>query len=241
MHPIDITALQGKSVLELGFGNGSLLFHMAASGPSRLVGVELGDTLDTARKNLAHLPPGMLELHRGDLTKVDLGVYDLVYCIGVLHHLKEPDAGFHAVLRHTRPGGQFHCWVYAQEGNGAVIHVVDPIRRVASRLPWWLTKYGVALPLSVPYFVYAKSLRRAPLSVAKHLPLGEYSRWIAEREFGFFHHVAFDQLVTPETHYIPRKTVQRWLAHPDVDPESTYIVRRNGNSWKLGGRKRAPG
>ena len=54
----------------------------------------------------------------------------------------------------------------------------------------------------------------------------------------FFHHVAFDQLVTPKTHYISRATVDSFLRHPDVDPESVYVVRRNGNSWKFGGRRR---
>ena len=237
-HPIEPASLAGASVLELGFGNGSLLHHVGACHPARLVGVELGDTLDQTRQNLAHLPDGLLELHRGDLTRVRLGAFDVVYCIGVLHHLAAPEEGFHAVLRHTRPGGRFHCWVYAEEGNSVVIHVVDPIRRVASRLPWWVTKYGVALPLTLPYFVYAKSLRHVPPALAHRMPLGAYSRWIGERDLRFFHHVAFDQLVTPRTVYLSRQTVDRWHAHPDVEPGSTYVVRRNGNSWKFGGRRR---
>ncbi|HEY1697571.1 MAG TPA: class I SAM-dependent methyltransferase [Polyangiaceae bacterium] len=243
--PIEPESLAGTSVLELGFGNGSLLHHVGACSPSRLAGIELGDTLAQAHKNLAHLPPGMLELHRGDLTTADLGQFDLVYCIGVLHHLDSPRAGFEAALRHTRPGGRFHCWVYAEEGNGLVIHAVDPIRRVACRLPWWLTKYGVALPLAVPYFAYAKTVRALSnggdglrARIVSHMPLADYSRWIAERRFPFFHHVAFDQLVTPRTHYISRATVDSFLRHPDVDPASTYVVFRNGNSWKFGGRRR---
>jgi SAM-dependent methyltransferase len=238
MRPIHPATFAGKSVLELGFGNGSLLYHVGACGPSRLVGVELGDTLARTRENLAHLPPGILELHRGDLTKVDLGPFDYVYCIGVLHHLAAPEEGFYAVLRHTRPGGHFHCWVYAAEGNEVVIHFVDPMRRVVSRLPWWLTKYGFAFPLSLPYFAYAKAVRRLPPKVAERMPLGEYSRWIGERDLGFFRHVAFDQLVSPRTAYIPRDAVDRWLRHSDVDPTSTYVIRRNGNSWKFGGRRK---
>jgi SAM-dependent methyltransferase len=244
--PIDPASVEGDSVLEMGFGNGSLLHHMAAYRPARLSGIELGDTLAQTRKNLDHLPEGMLDLHRGDLTTADLGHFDLVYCIGVLHHLEDPRAGFEAVLRHTRPGGRFHCWVYAQEGNGVVIHAVDPIRRVACRLPWWLTKYGVALPLAIPYYAYAKTVRAlspeggsgAIEQLVSRLPLAEYSRWIARRPFPFFHHVAFDQLVTPKTHYISRATVDSFLRHPDVDAGSVYVVFRNGNSWKFGGRRR---
>ncbi len=222
LAPVDPASLEGQAVLEMGFGNGSLLYHTGAYRPKRLGGVELGDTLEQTRRNLADLPPGMLELHREDLTQVNLGTFDFVYCIGVLHHLASPEQGFDAVLRHTRPGGRFHCWVYAREGNAAVIRVVDPLRRVVCRLPWWLTKYAVALPLAMPYYAYAKALRRAAEaygseSVAR-LPLAEYSLWISRREFPFFHHVAFDQLVTPQTAYVPRATVEGWLRKPEVDP-----------------------
>jgi len=240
--PLKPEDLQGRTVLELGFGNGSLLYHAAACGPARLCGVELGDTLEQARRNLRHVPEGVLELVRGDLTTVDLGTFDVVYCIGVLHHLREPEAGFRAVLRHTRPGGRFHCWVYGHEGNAVVRHVVDPIRRAASRLPWWLTKYGVALPLVMPYYAYAKvlgALDERGVAGLDRLPLGAYSRWIAKRPFPFFHHVAFDQLVTPRTVYLRRDEIERWLAHPDVEEDSTYVLLRNGNSWKFGGRRRS--
>jgi SAM-dependent methyltransferase len=244
--PIEPSSIQGQAVLELGFGNGSQLCHVGDYRPARLCGIELGDTLEQTRKNLRHLPEGMLELHQGDLTTADLGRFDLVYCIGVLHHLEHPEKGFESVLRHTRPGGRFHCWVYGREGNGVVIHLVDPIRRLASKLPWWVNKFGVAYPLAVPYYVYAKSLQFAARHVRTpkirrmlaQLPLEDYSLWIAQRPFAFFHHVAFDQLVTPQTHYIARAQIERWLRHPDIDPTSTYIIQRNGNSWKFGGRRR---
>jgi SAM-dependent methyltransferase len=249
LDPVDPATLKGRAVLEMGFGNGSLLYHMGAYGPARLAGIELGDTIARTRHNLRHLPQGMLELHAGDLTTAQLGEFDFVYCIGVLHHLEDPGAGFAAVVRHTRPGGRFHCWVYAREGNAAVMLVVDPIRRIACRLPWWATKYGVALPLAIPYFAYAKGIQAlsrqaGPVRSAgverlvEKLPLAAYSRWIARRPFGFFHHVAFDQLVTPRTRYFSRPEVESLVRHPDVDEASTYIVLRNGNSWKFGGRKK---
>lgn len=238
IEPLTPEDIEGREILELGFGNGSLLVHAAACRPRRLVGVELGDTLEPTRANLRDAFDGELDLIQGDLTVVEAGRFDVVYCIGVIHHLSDPSAGFASVIRHTRPGGRFHCWVYGREGNGVVIALVEPIRRIASRLPWWFTKYLVALPLAVPFYAYAKlaaawGARLRGLGVG--LPLDEYCRWIAKREFAFFHHVAFDQLVTPQTVYIPREQVESWLASSDVEPGSAYIVQRNGNSWKFGG------
>jgi hypothetical protein len=157
-----------------------------------------------------------------------------------LHHLKDPAAGFASVLANTKAGGRFHCWVYAREGNAVIIWLVDPLRRVVSRLPWWFTKYLVATPLVVPYFLYAKLVAALPhVSWLQTLPLHQYSLWIAQREFAFFRHVAFDQLVTPQTVYVERTTVERWLASdPRIAADSTYIIFRNGNSWKFGGLKK---
>ncbi|MEA2491776.1 MAG: hypothetical protein QOH21_3568 [Acidobacteriota bacterium] len=237
MEPLSAADFAGGEVLELGFGNGSLLAHAARLAPRRLAGIELGDTLARTRQHLADVPPGILDLHRGDLTTASLGEFDLVYCIGVLHHLAEPGRGFEAVLRHTRPGSRFHCWVYAHEGNAIVRWLVDPIRRAVSRLPWWLTKYAVALPLVVPYFLYAKLVRHVP-AFARRFPLGAYTLWIAREPFRFFHHVAFDQLVTPRTVYLRRTLIDEWLRDPRVDPTSVYVIHRNGNSWKFGGKRR---
>ena len=240
--PLGPEDFRGEAVLELGFGNGSLLVHAASFHPKRLVGIELGDTLETAKRNLAGFDDVDVRLHRGDLASAELGRFDFVYCIGVLHHLTSPSAGFASVLRHTRPGGRFHCWVYADEGNALVRNIVDPIRRLSSRLPWWLTRYAVALPLVLPYFVYAKLLRTvwpqgAPAWLRPVLPLHDYSLWIAERGFRFFHHVAFDQLLAPTSHYIRREQVDEWLSDPLVEAGSTYVVFRNGNSWKFGGKR----
>lgn len=235
--PLTRADVEGRAVLELGCGNGSLMFHLASWNPAHVEGVDLGASVLSARRNMAMQQNRNWVVNQGDLTTYRGTPRDLVYSIGVLHHLKNPRIGFEAVVANTKPGGRFHCWVYAREGNGVIVWVVDPIRKIVSRLPWWFTKYLVATPMVVPYFLYAKWLRLfRNARLLRKLPLYEYSLWIAEREFAFFRHVAFDQLVTPQTTYLERATIEQWLAqHPRVLPGSTYLILRNGNSWKFGG------
>jgi len=235
--PLTRKDIEGKSVLELGCGNGSLMVHMVIWKPEYLEGVDLGDSVVTAEINLAGREN--VQVTKGDLVEfTSPEPFDIVYCIGVLHHLQSPEKGFESVIRNTKAGGNFHCWVYAREGNAVIRYIVDPVRKVASVLPWWMTKYFFATPLVVPFYLYAKLMKLLPkIALFKKLPLYEYALWIAEREFAFFRHVAFDQLVTPQTAYIPKATIEQWLtSRKEIDQKTTYIIMRNGNSWKFGGK-----
>ena len=238
--PLTPADFRGARALEMGCGNGSLMVHVVRWMPRELDGIDLGASVDSARANLGGTGLANWSVRQADLTTFTSAGYDIAYSIGVLHHLDEPRKGFESVVRNTRPGGRFHCWVYAREGNGVIVWIVDPLRRVASRLPWWLTKYGLATPLVAPYYLYAKLIAALPRwKWLEALPLHDYSLWIAKREFAFFRHVAFDQLVTPRTVYLDRATLAGWLgANPAIEPGSTYVTMRNGNSWKFGGRTR---
>jgi ubiquinone/menaquinone biosynthesis C-methylase UbiE len=237
LSPITENDVQEKTVLELGCGNGSLLCHIAKWRPQSIEGVDLGESVLSCTKNMYETGFQSFKVTQADLVDFESDGFDVVYSIGVLHHLKEPFAGFRSVVKNTKSGGKFHCWVYAKEGNGVIIHLVDPIRKIASKLPWWLTKYMVATPLAIPFYLYAKAISKS--KHFKKLPLYEYSRWISSREFGFFRHVAFDQLVTPQTTYISKETIETWLSGSDeIAENSTYVILRNGNSWKFGGIKK---
>jgi len=240
--PVDPASLAGQSVVELGFGHGSFLQHVAGCRPARLSGVDLGDVVEEVRRKLHHAEGVELNLQRGDLTAVDLGPHDFAYCIGVIHHMQEPERGFDAVLRHVKPGGRFHCWIYSREGNFLVIHGIDTVRKLSARLPWWLVKWGPGLAIAALLFTYAKAIawldRRGGGSLVRRLPLHAYCRSVAERDFAFFHFLATDFLVARHTVYLDRATVEAWLRRPEVDPGSTYLIHRNGNSWTFGGRRR---
>ncbi len=237
MAPLTADDFGGRSVLEMGCGNGSLLIHIAGWNPAGLEGIDLGDSVISAQKNVARGGHANVKIRQADLIAYHSEGFDVVYCIGVLHHLKHPEQGFAAVMRNVKKGGRFHCWVYAREGNLPIRLLVEPLRRIFSRFPWWFTKYCVATPLVIPYFFYAKLLRY--LKKPTFMPLYGYSQWIAKREFAFFRHVAFDQLVTPQTTYLAKEDIEKWISrYADIDPDSIYCILRNGNSWKFGGVKK---
>jgi len=236
-RPLDPERFRGRRIVELGFGHGSFLWHWSRVGPARLAGIELADAAPAVRAKLAGLPEGVLDLHRGDLTRADLGPCDLAYCIGVIHHLRDPHAGFRALLRHTAPGGSFHAWVFAKEGNGIALRAADALRRACTGLPWWAVKWGPGLALAVALWTWSRLLRLLPRRLALGLPAGGYARSLALRDFAFCHFVATDFLVARHTVYLERPTLEAWLRDPEVDPDRVYLLHRNGNSWTFGGRR----
>ena len=238
LHPITKDDVFGLDVLELGCGNASLMQHMIDWSPTFIEGVELGNSAKVARSNMLATGFQNWRITRAYLTNFDSKGFDLVYCIGVLHHLNKPQKGLDAVIRNTKPGGHFHCWVYAREGNLVIRLLVEPLRRLCLLFPWWVTRYLIAIPLTIPYFIYAKVLAWLPSwKLFRHLPRYEYSLWIAQRVFNFFRHVAFDQLIATKTTYVSRGMIERWLvSYSNFEPGSTYITLRNGNSWKFGGK-----
>lgn len=236
MSPLHFKDFENKRILELGCGNGSLLVHLTQYTPKEIVGVDLGSSVRSAEKNLQLTGYKEFKILKDDITTFSFeDPFDVVYSIGVLHHMKSPLDGLRSALRNTKNGGKFHCWVYAKEGNALVRYLVEPIRFIASKLPWFINKFLIATPLAFIYYFYAHIIVKARLSF---MPLYEYSKWICKREFLFFRHVAFDQLVTPQTAFLSKQDVQKMLdAIPEIDKDSTYIIFRNGNSWKFGGKK----
>ncbi|MGD1920579.1 MAG: class I SAM-dependent methyltransferase [Pleurocapsa sp.] len=45
------------------------------------------------------------------------GEFDFINCVGVLHHLPEPDKGIQALAKKLKPGGILHVFVYAELGR----------------------------------------------------------------------------------------------------------------------------
>ena len=88
-------------MLEFGCNNASLLVHTAGWLPSYLEGVDLGTSVQSARTNLAQTEFSNWCVKEGDMKEYRSDGFDIVYSIGVLHHLMEPKRGLDAAIRNV--------------------------------------------------------------------------------------------------------------------------------------------
>ena len=110
------------------------------------------------------------------------GTFDLALCIGVLHHIEQPERALREAFRVLRPGGLFHVYVYyALEQRGpvfrALFRAADGLRRIISRSPG-LVKHMICDLLAIfiywPLATVSRLLRWSGLTSWRKLPLSFY-------------------------------------------------------------------
>ena len=237
--PIGRDDFAGRVVLDAGCGKGRHLRLAAAFGAKEVIGVDLGPAVDVGAQNTADLDN--VHVIQGDLTNPPLRdeTMDLIYSIGVLHHIPVPEAGFRALAPLLRPGGRFVAWLYAREGNGWVLALVDPARRLTSRLPLPLVS-TLASIVTVPLWVALRTLyapARTRPQLARALPYSSYLMDLVPFPFREVHSIAFDQFLAPVAHYMERAHVERCFAEGKLALES--IRWHHANSWAATGTRAA--
>lgn len=65
-----------------------------------------------------------------NLPRLELGKFDYINCVGVLHHLVEPDAGLNSLLAVLRDSGAIGLMVYATYGRTGVYQMQSLLRLV---------------------------------------------------------------------------------------------------------------
>lgn len=109
---------QAAELLVAGCGTGREAAMAALRYPhARVTAIDVSQaSLDYAATRCRSLP---IEFHRLDLREVHrLGRrFDAIFCSGVLHHLPDPEAGWHALVDVLNPGGIMRVMLYSRLGR----------------------------------------------------------------------------------------------------------------------------
>src|SRR6185369_7079266 len=112
---------KGKHVLDAGTGTGHRLIEAARALPhTQFLAVDISETtLDIARRAAADEGVSNVEFRRCNLMEdaPALGSFDIVLCMGVLHHLSDPARGLRHLVRNLAPDGLLFLYIYGAHGG----------------------------------------------------------------------------------------------------------------------------
>jgi SAM-dependent methyltransferase len=113
--------LKGKSVLDAGTGTGHRLIEAAARfQQTQFIAVDVSDTsLSIARECAALEGLQNIQFRQCDLMEDGhaLGPFDMILCMGVLHHLADPAKGLRNLVRNLSGEGIIFLYIYGQHGG----------------------------------------------------------------------------------------------------------------------------
>ncbi|MEW5859577.1 MAG: class I SAM-dependent methyltransferase [Cyanobacteriota bacterium] len=112
---------QDVRILDAGCGTGVGTEYLVHLNPAaQVVGIDLSSgALEVAQERCRRSGANRVEFHHKSLYDAQEipGEFDLINCVGVLHHLPDPIRGIQSLAAKLAPGGLMHIFVYAELGR----------------------------------------------------------------------------------------------------------------------------
>ena len=226
IEPNTLESFEGCTVLEAGCGGGH---HTRLVAPycKHLTAVDLNAAELAAEKVLGKFDN--VTVKEGDIARIEFEEqFDVVFCVGVIHHTDDPDATAAHLKSLVKPGGRLIIWCYSDEGNKLMQLLVErPRQTFLAKLPRQCIA-PLAWSLTLGIYPIVQSLYRLPL---KDLPYYEYMQnWRRLSPSRNMMNV-YDKLNAPQTQFIDESRVRSWAAGPDWTLE--HLDPYVGVSWRL--------
>ena len=226
---------KNKVVLDAGCGQGRFTKFATELSPKEVIGFDLSDAVDFAYKNLLGIKNAHV-VQANIYNPPFLNVFDFVFSLGVVHHLPNPEKGFHSLIKLVKKNGLIFLWLY---GWTPIIRVLKTLRFFTIKFPMKFVYYIALFPalklhlLNLSYLFFHKLIGEK----AKIIPLWQYS----DRSFRGKHWIMFDHLSVPIINFYIKEDLIEWLNRTN-DLKDTIVDERysgyQGSSWRLFGIKK---
>ncbi len=223
--PVQLDFFQGKTFLDAGCGIGRNSYWPLLTGAQSSYAFDYDErTVAVAKQNLNRFPQTTVALQ--SIYEITFeNEFDIVFCIGVLHHLADPRRAIENLVRAVKPGGTLILWIYAYEGNERFLKWVNPVRfAITSRLPLPLTRL-------------LSKILTALLKIWLLFPQQkEYFKLLQQMSFRHIEAIVFDQLLPTIANYWKREEVLQLVANLPLS--NLRLQHTNGMSWTVVAEKK---
>jgi SAM-dependent methyltransferase len=233
---LDMASLAGKRGLDAGCGKGRYTRFLAPHLEA-LIALDGSSAVEAAARNLQGFPNVLVV--KADLRTVPLapGHLDLVVCLGVLHHLEDPRAGFSRLVELLAPGGRILVYLYSRPVGRGVRHfaleAAKLVRTVTLRIPLRVLRV-FAVPIAAALWVGVVGAgtlgERTGFKALARLPMASYRR----KPFRSLVLDTFDRLSAPVEHRFVWSELAPWFEEAGLvvdaarDEAGWFVLARRG-------------
>ncbi len=188
---------KNKKILDAGCGMGRYCYLTATAwGAKKVVGFDFDfQSIDAATDLLKHTKNAEVQFQ--DIYKINYeNEFDIVFSIGVLHHLENPGKALRNLYSATKSGGKLAIWVYGYKNNEWVVKYINPIRKITSKLPLLLT-HAISYVFATPLYLFLK--------IFPHK--NQYMKTMAKTSYKHIIHTVLDHLVPRVANYWTKEEV----------------------------------
>ncbi|MBI2821641.1 MAG: methyltransferase domain-containing protein [Acidobacteria bacterium] len=211
-------------VLDAGCGGGRHAVELKQAWEAgTVIGVDLSKACDTAFERTRNLDG--IHIVQASISRLPFreNLFDVVFSLGVLQHLPEPQGAFSLLVSHLKPSGRIVIWVYKRT-----------LRKRLLEAPRWLTKRmpsaaqeAISLGASALFYPLVAATRWLRLPMPSHFK--EYARY----DWETYRTDWFDRLFAPLTAFYSEAEIRRWLSEEglgdvQVHCYGDFFVRGSG-------------
>jgi len=236
MFPHTAESFRGKKVLDAGCGIGRHAYYAGRYG-AEVWAVDISEAVEVAARNTGETGAYVIQADLNHLPFQEES-FDLVYSMGVLHHLPDPEGAFRYLLRFVKPGGEIRVFLYwapeRQPLKRYLLQAVSALRMLTVRLPHrllyplsYIAAFLVWTCVVCPYRIFMQI--PAFSKMAERLPLRQYSRY----PFRTCVNDQFDRLSAPVERRYSRGQVEQFLQSAGLEDLTVFT----NFGWVASGRK----
>lgn len=162
-----------RRLLEAGCGTGNITADIASRLPDvEITAVDLTDeSLALARKRAESRGLKNVTFQKSNLLQHDpeLGVFDFVYCQGVIHHLSDPLAGMKNLNRYLKKDCHAFVWLYSLLGKRRILEMREALKILGADDLAWEPKIQLAQKARPLFFSQRLTLVRKVIKILEYL------------------------------------------------------------------------
>ena len=241
ISPLTLDSFREKFILEAGCGSGRNLIMAAKAGAKEVIGIDISGSVKIAYEKTKDYPN--IHIIQADILKLSFkAIFDIIFSVGVLHHLPNPEKGFLELVNYLKNGGIMAISVYSKENNEWIVKYLNPIRKnILSKMPDTFSLFIAFIAAGLTYPIIKllyKPLNESVLTkqwAKNHLFYNDFLYLLSQLGFKLTWGQFWDQLTAPTAFYISKNQIETWYEKAGLGDIS--LEWRNRNCWNGIGAK----